>query len=194
MAKWRPPHHREEKEEEKEGPPAKHRRPGTGTGRRGDHHVGAREPTAKAGRTWCRPSLPPGWNASFALTSPGPGSWGANAMPKSSSSSSAVLVLLTDDASGSAKKKKVLREGCKWRDQCGTWGSSCWELACVRNPKRSRSALTRGSNPRQCRRTGSSEACNAIRRQAVAVGGSAELLGSTGIGLGWVFGLETMGC
>lgn len=25
----------------------------------GDHHVGAREPTAKAGRTWCRPSLPP---------------------------------------------------------------------------------------------------------------------------------------
>jgi hypothetical protein len=51
-----------------------------------------------------------------------------------------------------------------------------------KNPKRFRSALTRGSNPRQCRRTGSSEACNAIRRQAVR--GSAEpALGTVGLGV-----------
>lgn len=72
--------------------------------------MGAREPTAKAGRTWCRPSLPPGWNASFALTSPGPGSWGANAMPKSSSSSSSAVLcwyyslMMPEDL----QKKKVL--------------------------------------------------------------------------------------
>lgn len=112
MAKWRPPH----REKGRRG----RRRP---AGQApvvpvpvpaGDHHVGAREPTAKAGRTRCRPSLPPGWNASFALTSPGPGSWGANAMPKKAAAAAAVLcwyysLMMPEDLQ--KKKKKYFERG-----------------------------------------------------------------------------------
>lgn len=82
------------------------------------------------------------------------------------------------------QKKKYFERGANGGISAahGALPLGSWRV--FKNPKRFRSALTRGSNPRQCRRTGSSEACNAIRRQAVAVGGSAELLGSTGIGLG----------